>query len=116
MTWRRLFQPWRHLCKSSQHPPKSPTFLFSCLVEVFRFHFKMVFILFPRRRSNTKYNDLQNQFSDLMTKNSLVEKAKMKLQGEIDILNDEVEKVSRQFLQFSYGIKVLTHRKCFKNP
>lgn len=54
----------------------------------------MVFISFRRRRSNTKYNDLQNQYSDLMTKNSLVEKSKIKLQSEIDILNDDIEKVS----------------------
>jgi len=37
---------------------------------------------------------LQNQYSELLTKNSSLEKTKVKMQNEIDILAEEVEKVS----------------------
>ena len=47
-----------------------------------------------RRKQNNKFNDLQNQYTDLVNKNSQNEKTKIKLQNEIDILHQDIDKVS----------------------
>lgn len=49
-----------------------------------------------KRRGNSKFNDLQNQFTDLLSKNSTIEKSKMKLQNEIDHLQQDIEKFKKK--------------------
>lgn len=46
-----------------------------------------------RRKFNGRINEVQEQLTEVLAKASNLEKAKQRLQGELDKLNGEVEKV-----------------------
>jgi predicted nuclease with TOPRIM domain len=49
--------------------------------------------LFFRRKFNGRINEVQEQLTEVLAKASNLEKTKQRLQGELDKLNGDVEKV-----------------------
>ncbi len=58
---------------------------------IFTKHFFL--ILFFRRKFNGRINEVQEQLTEVLAKASNLEKTKQRLQGELDKLNGDVEKV-----------------------
>jgi predicted nuclease with TOPRIM domain len=56
-----------------------------------------LFFLFFRRKFNGRINEVQEQLTEVLAKASQLEKTKQRLQGELDKLNGDVEKVKSLF-------------------
>jgi uncharacterized protein YpuA (DUF1002 family) len=53
-----------------------------------------------RRKFNARINEIQEQLTEVLAKASNLEKTKQRLQGELDKLSGDIEKVNKSMLIF----------------
>jgi predicted nuclease with TOPRIM domain len=73
--------------------------------EIIFFTKKNIHSLLFRRKFNARINEVQEQLTEVLAKASNLEKTKQRLQGELDKLNGDLEKVINRNLKKFFSNK-----------